>query len=236
MAASIRDDRTTARAFLAAALAFLVFTTVAAIAMRQMPAGAAAGSPAWVERMTLAQACAHLALVLLAIIVPIGTAWRARGTLRVIGAYAAFALVWVPVSMLLYPLVLDWLGRPIEAQDTLQYFVAPAAAPWGRFVVIGVACVSGPVAEEILYRGYLLSAARRVLPAGVANLATAALFGLMHGPLYAFPTFLLGLLFGWLRQRHDSMFAPILAHVLHNSLTIAVTLSFPQLFHEVFPP
>lgn len=235
MAARTSASGTTGGAFLAAALAFLVFVGIAMVAMRWLALDAVVGSAARTERMMLAQAFAHLALVLLVVLLPVGIGWRPRGAARVVGVYAAFAVVWVPISMLLYPLVLEWLDRPIVAQDTLRYFVEPAAAPWGRFVVIGGACLSGPIAEEILYRGYLLGALQRLLPAGAANLLTAALFGAMHGSVYAFPTFLLGLLFGWLRQRHGSMFAPALAHVLHNSLTVSVTLLFPEMFHEVFP-
>jgi membrane protease YdiL (CAAX protease family) len=45
---------------------------------------------------------------------------------------------------------------------------------------------------------------------------------------------LLGLLFGVLRERHGSLLAPALAHVVHNTTMVATTLLLPSLFHQVF--
>ena len=45
---------------------------------------------------------------------------------------------------------------------------------------------------------------------------------------------LMGLLFGYLRQRTGGLAAPILAHMLHNILTVGCTLLWPDFLKQVF--
>jgi membrane protease YdiL (CAAX protease family) len=110
---------------------------------------------------------------------------------------------------------------------------------WRTVVVIPVATV---LVEELLFRGVLLGLLQRLLSAGRALAACAAVFGLWHllpvwrgggagelaegGSIGAVAgtfvaTFAAGLGFGWLRQRSGSLVAPVLAHIGTNSLTFA---------------
>lgn len=97
-------------------------------------------------------------------------------------------------------------------------------------VVIPIGTV---VVEELAFRGVLLGLARRLTSPMRAAALTAGLFGLWHvvpawrgadpgeqvgvalGTLVA--TTGAGLLFGWLRERSDSLLAPALVHVATNS-------------------
>jgi len=72
--------------------------------------------------------------------------------------------------------------------------------------------------EESLYRGFLQRGLRaRTTPWRAVSL-TAALFALAHlrfDPLHLLTNFAYGLVWGWLRERTGSLFAPAFAHSLN---------------------
>ena len=91
----------------------------------------------------------------------------------------------------------------------------------GRTTVVRVllllAVVAGPIAEEIFFRGLLYGWLRQRI--GVRNgLAISALFfALLHMDAVAFfPILGLGLLFGWVYERTGSLAAPVAIHIFHN--------------------
>jgi membrane protease YdiL (CAAX protease family) len=93
----------------------------------------------------------------------------------------------------------------------------------------GPASVLQSVAQELQFRGLLLGALDRVVPAWVANLGQAAFFGLAHiavqyqGPAGAFVpvTVALGFVLGWITQRTGSLWPAIIIHAVAD---IAVTV------------
>ena len=81
-------------------------------------------------------------------------------------------------------------------------------------------CFFGPLAEEIGFRGGLLSGLlkTRCRP-WLAILISALCFGLLHG-LIGFPSaFLFGILVGWLYWRTGSIVPGIIIHIVNNSLS-----------------
>jgi membrane protease YdiL (CAAX protease family) len=82
-------------------------------------------------------------------------------------------------------------------------------------------------AEEIFFRGFLMSS--------LGNLWTSLLFSLAH--LIHFPTlnsllvFFPSLLFGFVYTRSGSILAPILLHFSANLLYFSLIEKFPQLHH-----
>ena len=75
-----------------------------------------------------------------------------------------------------------------------------------------------PVAEEIAFRGVLLSAFRTRLPPGWANLVQAGLFGAVHAhPVVTPAALVLGLAAGRMTRASGSLRAALLAHVLANA-------------------
>lgn len=131
--------------------------------------------------------------------------------------------------------VVPWIGLlvgylwlvPVQAQPPLDYLAAAEFARPGFWAVVVAITVGAPLAEEIVFRGYLQGALQRPLGNGGAIAASAVVFGLAHGASYAFPIGVLGLLFGWLAV-HRGLGAAMLAHALHNGLTVAVTVLWPE--------
>ncbi len=118
-------------------------------------------------------------------------------------------------------------------QDVKQ--LGSGASP-GLRIALTLAVVSiGPLVEELLFRGVLLSALLRRLRAGWAALASAALFALVHLPdlhwlWYAVPNLvLLGVVLAWLRLRSGSLWPAVIAHACNNLL--AMLALFASLAH-----
>ena len=68
-----------------------------------------------------------------------------------------------------------------------------------------------------------------------AILISSVLFGLLHPSIYQFvPTFLLGLLLGWLVWRSGSVFCGIIVHALSNG--VITTLTHLKMVPDDMPP
>lgn len=90
-----------------------------------------------------------------------------------------------------------------------------------RFVMIAVIAVLGPLAEELVFRGYLWRALRRGFSAPVVLVATSLLFAAFHlDPVQALPLVFTGLFLGWLRMVSGSVWPAVLAHVINNALGV----------------
>lgn len=95
-----------------------------------------------------------------------------------------------------------------------------------EFVLAFIALVIlAPIAEEVLFRGYLFGALRGMISFIPATLIVSALFGLVHGQWnVALDTFVLSLVLCWLREYTGTIWAPIALHMVKNGL--AFTLLF----------
>jgi hypothetical protein len=90
--------------------------------------------------------------------------------------------------------------------------------------------VLAPIVEELIFRGVIFSGFQRIYPAYLAIFFSALLFGLFHlNPWQLGPTFLLGLLLGYVRLRTGSLLATIFTHALHNGM-----IFFTVYYHEAF--
>lgn len=88
-----------------------------------------------------------------------------------------------------------------------------------------VTVLLAPVGEELIFRGVIMGYAKRLMPFFVANFLQAVLFGVYHMNLvqgtYAF---LMGLLFGYLVKKCDSLLASISVHFIINGSANLLTL------------
>ena len=85
-------------------------------------------------------------------------------------------------------------------------------------LVIGVV---GPIAEEILFRGYVQTRLRQRWGPAPAVLVTAALFGALHFDLvHSTFAFGLGVALGYATERSGSIWPAIWGHVVNNTLSV----------------
>ena len=82
----------------------------------------------------------------------------------------------------------------------------------------------GPLAEEALFRGFLLPRLTRAVGMWLALAVSSAFFGVIHTHLgmYVVVVAYLGWVFGWARLRSGGIAAPVILHVLHNGFVTAV--------------
>lgn len=159
-----------------------------------------------------------------------------RGTLPALRSYGLFLLAWLPLGLVGYLWALRALGHPVLPQPHLVFLAHAGAGQPAFWLGLVLAVGLGPLAEELVFRGWLQGTLRQRLGPTVALWATALLFGLVHGLDKALPLFLLGLLFGWLRERHGGLWAPLLVHAVHNSVTIGAVLLWPGHLDLLYPP
>lgn len=95
-------------------------------------------------------------------------------------------------------------------------------APWVIGYSVFLACVAGPVFEEIFFRGFCYPAFKKRWGMRWALTLSAAFFSLIHQNVFAFfPVFVLGLGLGYLYEKRGNLVAPIVLHVVHNSIFIS---------------
>ena len=97
-------------------------------------------------------------------------------------------------------------------------------------ITVALACVVAPVAEELFFRGVVYGALRQRIAWPAAMLISAGIFAAIHTNLLGFLSILLlGCLLANLYERTGALVVPIAIHILHNSLLMAMALTFRQL-------
>ena len=90
------------------------------------------------------------------------------------------------------------------------------AGPAVAGIIVIRACVLAALGEEALFRGVLYTWLRQRLPAGAAIPVSAAAHAAIHGFPAILPlAFILGLGFGWVRERSGSTVPTVVVHAVH---------------------
>ena len=112
-------------------------------------------------------------------------------------------------------LKLDFLLPPDTAQQVMDKAGGNLIA---TLILVGIV---GPIAEEIFFRGFVLTGLMKRFGVTRSLLLSSLLFGIFHfDPGAIVPTFILGLALGWVYLKTGALWPAIFAHGLHNSLAI----------------
>lgn len=165
------------------------------------------------------------------------TTWRAGfGFALAPGRAAGLGLLaacgFLPVGLVLQQTVAALLSQfnyQVETQAAVQA-LRNSASLFDR-VAFGVVAIGlAPVAEELLFRGILYPAIKRLGFPRLALWVASLLFAGIHFNLPIFlPLLLLALLLTWLYEKTGNLLAPISAHVAFNALNFVVFFSDPWL-------
>jgi len=94
--------------------------------------------------------------------------------------------------------------------------------------------ILAPIAEEVLFRGYLFGKLRAHIPLWLAIIVTSLLFGAIHGAWnLAIDTFALGVILCILRVTTGSLWAPILLHMTKNGIAFYLLFINPMLLNTM---
>ena len=95
-----------------------------------------------------------------------------------------------------------------------------------KLILIIGACVVAPIAEEIVFRGYLYPVVKRFTEPVVAALFTGIIFGAIHGNIWAMiPLSIFGVLLAALYEKSGSIWACILCHAMFNGINTVFMLT-----------
>lgn len=112
-----------------------------------------------------------------------------------------------------------WGLMPAEGADLPALFGADAT---GFVLAVVMVVLVGPVIEEAVFRAALLEGLAARFGVWPAIVAQAALFAALHRSLWLlFPTFILGVVLGYLAHERESLWPPIVMHGLYNAITVA---------------
>ena len=116
-----------------------------------------------------------------------------------------------------------------QAQRITQFFVNFDSFGGFLFVLIVISLIPG-IGEELLFRGLLQNKFKVIFGnVHVAIWVSAILFSLIHMQFYGFvPRMLLGALFGYLYYWSGNLLVPIVAHILHNGITLLLVYLYQQ--------
>lgn len=90
--------------------------------------------------------------------------------------------------------------------------------------------VMAPLAEELIFRGFLFSKLRRLFPFWLTALVVSIAFGAIHGAWnVAVDTFALSIMLCVLREFTGSIWASVLLHMLKNGIAFYVLFIIPLL-------
>ena len=127
-------------------------------------------------------------------------------------------LVWVAVQNVL----IQKLGWKLPEQGIVErvHHTVSAGGPHELAMFVVLTVVVAPVVEEVLFRGLLYLPLRAALGPVSAALGVSLLFAFIHLPALValVPTFLLAVLLTWLMERTRTLWAPIVGHMLFNSV------------------
>jgi membrane protease YdiL (CAAX protease family) len=119
----------------------------------------------------------------------------------------------------------QWLAQGHEVSQDIKQLGANTSMAL-RLPLAVLVISLGPLVEELLFRGVLLSAVARYTGNGMAIVLSALLFACVHLPdlsflWYALPNLaLLGLILGWLRVQSGSIWPAVVAHGMNNLLAV----------------
>ena len=142
----------------------------------------------------------------------------------------AILIIAIPVVVT----IIDWILVIIYGVVFLGLFGEPSVytdlgTTWESgwidvaLLMIAVAIVT-PIAEELMFRGYILDSIRRIHGDWPAIIGSAILFGLVHiNPFLVGQAFIGGVIYGWIRIRTGSLLPSIACHMMWNIMALSVT-------------
>lgn len=149
--------------------------------------------------------------------------------------------VYLIVSGIIMAIVTGPLGFKLETRQQLPFSSDMLLTQWQYWMAFVTLVVVAPLAEEVLFRGYLYGKLRKFAPIWVSVLAASVTFGLAHlwapdSPLQvmvAIDTFVLSLFLCLLREHTGAIWASFIVHAIKNGLAFYLLFVNPDIINEI---
>ncbi|MBB6216459.1 hypothetical protein HNQ80_002561 [Anaerosolibacter carboniphilus] len=113
----------------------------------------------------------------------------------------------------------------------IDYFEELSVSP---IVLILLVVITGPIYEEILYRGIIMKGLLLRNKPWVAVVTSSIIFGLIHLNIHqGLNAFIIGLIFGFIYLKTDSLIPSIVMHIFNNFIAVSELLYFDGNFNLV---
>lgn len=131
-----------------------------------------------------------------------------------------------PLLVLVQAMVYGVAGGEMSPQDVVE-FLRNAETPRDRLAVLAMAVVVAPVAEEMIFRGYLYPVGKKYFGAFVSMAATGLLFAVLHGHTGSIPAlFTLAMCLGLAYEKSGTLLVPMIMHAVFNAVSVTAILFF----------
>ncbi|MCR4830277.1 MAG: CPBP family intramembrane metalloprotease [Pseudobutyrivibrio sp.] len=120
---------------------------------------------------------------------------------------------------------------PSWLEEYIEIFEAAGFDGDVSLLLILYVLLLGPIVEEIIFRGIVYSAAKKVMPYYFAIIVQALLFGAFHmNPIQSCYAFVLGLGMGYVMYLYDNLLLSIIIHISYNIMGVffSGTISFGE--------
>lgn len=133
-------------------------------------------------------------------------------------------------------------GVDLAQQQELPFSQTLLGAQWQYMLAFFTLVILAPLAEELLFRGYLYGKLRNAIPAWAVILVTGLTFGLAHlwtGPgnplqwAVMFDTLTLGIMLGLLREYTGAIWAGVLVHAIKNGIAFYFLFLNPDVLEQL---
>lgn len=157
----------------------------------------------------------------------LGLGWSKWPNLLWIGP-SSVLVMWVILFLLNASGYISWMERIVGTSSTQDAvaLMRDSTDVWSVGLMAFSAAIVAPIAEEVIFRGYLYPVAKSFAGKTAGVLFSALLFGACHGNIpLMLPLFLLGILLALAYEWTGSIWAPISIHFFFNSATVAIQLA-----------
>ena len=140
------------------------------------------------------------------------------------------SLLWLgaayPLLMLVQAMVYGAAGGEMSPQEVVE-FLQNADTPRDRLAVLAMAVVVAPVAEEVIFRGYLYPVGKKYFGAFASMAVTSLLFAVLHGHMGSLPAlFTLAMCLGLAYEKSGTLLVPMIMHAVFNAISVTAILFF----------
>jgi uncharacterized protein len=152
-----------------------------------------------------------------------GVDWKSNLRAACYGLVAA-----LPIVYFIHTLSSRMMGEEAQPQPLLEFLAKHAGLP-DRLLLILTAVVLAPVSEELIFRGYIFGVLRCYSGRWWAMVTSALVFAAIHAHIPSLAgLFMLAVALTLVYESTGSLWAAIIMHALFNSVTVVITLLWPE--------
>lgn len=151
-------------------------------------------------------------------------------------------MIYMLLTGILVSIAVNAFSIDINQEQILPFNQAMLAVRWQYLIAFLTMVVLAPVAEELLFRGYLYGKLRNSFSPWLAVLVVSVVFGLAHlwvgieKPLQwavAIDTFALSIVMCAAREYTGAIWVPIYMHMIKNGLAFYLLFVNPNLINQI---